>query len=73
MYHFIRGKILPYSWNEVKIMTENCRIFCEIELRFFKPPQAQLVKSAQTFDGINIDFERSSTVHISEPLFFDDC
>ena len=45
MYHFIRSKNLPYSWNEVKIVTENCRICCEIKPRFFKPPQAQLVKS----------------------------
>jgi len=57
MYHFIRGKNLPYSWNEVKVMTENCRICCEIKPRFFKPPQAQLVKSTQPFERISIDFK----------------
>lgn len=56
MFHWVRSKNLPYSINDVKKMTSQCRICAEIKPRFVKQ-QGTLIKATTPFERLNIDFK----------------
>ena len=51
-YHFVRMKNLPYSMDQVRKVVNQCRICSEIKPNFYKPPNAQLIKATQPFEGL---------------------
>lgn len=57
MIHFVRGKNLPYSVEEVKKVTASCPTCCELKPQFFKQKCGTLIKSTQPFERINMDFK----------------
>lgn len=62
MYHWLKSKNLPYSIDEVRTMTRNCRLCAEIKPMYFNnpTPSSKLIKATSAF-------ERSSVV-IKGPL-----
>ena len=54
MYHFVRVRNLPYSFEEIKRMTNACRICCE---RYHRPAKSHRIKATQPFEILNINFE----------------
>ncbi len=57
MCHFVRARNLPYSVEEIKKMTNACRICCECKPRFHWPEKAHLIKATRAFERLNIDFK----------------
>ena len=57
MTHVVRSRNLPYSVEDVKRITNSCQICAENKPRFYKPPQATLVKATQPFERLNLDFK----------------
>ena len=53
----VRSRNLPYSVEDVKRITNSCQIWAENKPRFYKPPQAALVKATQPFERLNLDFK----------------
>ena len=45
MNHFIRCRNLPCSTEEVKNLINQCPVCAELKPRFYKPPEAHLIKS----------------------------
>ncbi|XP_068224969.1 uncharacterized protein [Palaemon carinicauda] len=56
MMHFVRGRNLPYSIEEVKKITTSCQVCLELKPRFFKY-SGQLIKATQPFERLNLDFK----------------
>ena len=57
MTHIVRSRNLPYSVEDVKRITNSCQICAENKPRFYKPPQATLMKATQPFERLNQDFK----------------
>ena len=57
MSHFVRTRNLPFSIEEIKRMTNSCRICCECKPRFHRPVKSHLIKATQPFERLNIDFK----------------
>ena len=57
MCHFVKIRNLPYSTEEVRSMTKNCRVCCECKPRFHKPENSHLISATQAFQKLNIDFK----------------
>ena len=57
MSHFVRTRNLPFSIEEIKRMTNSCRICCECKPRFHRPVKSYLIKATQPFERLNIDFK----------------
>ena len=56
--HFIRSKNLPYSMEDIRKVTSNCRICCELKPQFFKSKEpTSLIKATQPFERLNVDFK----------------
>ena len=56
MNHFVKTRNLPYSVNDVKQITENCKVCRELKPRFHKSA-GTLIKSTQPFQQLNVDFK----------------
>jgi hypothetical protein len=56
MIHFVRSKNLPYSVDDVKKMTANCRICAEVKPQFVRS-SGQLIKATQPFERLGLDFK----------------
>ena len=69
MYHYIRHKNLPYSLEDIKKMTRECPVCCEIKPRFYKPPEATLIKCTQPFERLAIDFKGPLPSSSKKPFF----
>ena len=57
MAHFVWVRNLPYSVEEIKRMTNACRICCECKPRYHRPAKSHLIKATQPFERLNIDFK----------------
>ena len=57
LFHYTRSKNLPYSVEEVRTVTQNCRVCAEEKPQFHKPEKAHLIKSTIPFERINVDFK----------------
>ena len=57
MCHFVRSRNLPFSVEEVKQMTANCKECREIKPQFFKTPDQNLIKATQAFERLSVDFK----------------
>ena len=57
MSRFVRVQNLPYSVEEIKRMTNACRICCEYKPRYHRPAKSHLIKATQPFERLNIDFK----------------
>ena len=57
MYHFVKSKNLPYSVEDVRQMTNACKVCAECKPRFCKPQQSHLIKATQPFERLNMDFK----------------
>ncbi|XP_068200687.1 uncharacterized protein [Palaemon carinicauda] len=56
MMHFVRGRNLPYSVEEVKKITTSSQVCLELKPRFFKY-SGQLIKASLPFERLNLDFK----------------
>lgn len=56
LYHWIRSKNLPYSIDEVRRVTNSCKVCAAVKPRFFKH-QGTLIKATSAFERLNIDFK----------------
>ena len=56
MTAFIRNRNLPYSVEEVRNATKNCRVFQECKPQFNKP-KSKLIKATYPLERLNIDFK----------------
>ena len=57
MFHFIRSRNLPYSIDNVKVMTANCNVCSEVKPNFFKPKNQKLIKATKPFERLSVDFK----------------
>ncbi|CAI9734294.1 retrovirus-related Pol poly from transposon [Octopus vulgaris] len=57
LFHYIKVKNLPYSVDDVKRITNNCVICCEVKPRFTKTSVSSGIKSTQAFERLNLDFK----------------
>ena len=57
MAHYVRTKNLPYSIDDIKRVTEQCRECSVVKPRFYKPPYVPLIKATQPFERLSIDFK----------------
>ncbi len=57
MYSFIRSRNLPFSMEDVKSMTAQCRTCAEVKPRFLRPNNPPLIKALQPFDRLSVDFK----------------
>ncbi|XP_064078654.1 uncharacterized protein LOC135196118 [Macrobrachium nipponense] len=56
MMHFVRGRNLPYSVEEVRKITTSCQVCLELKPQFIKS-SGQLIKATQPFESLNLDFK----------------
>lgn len=56
MYHWVRSRNLPFSINEIREVTKNCKVCCEIKPNFFKA-EGKLIKATAPFERLNLDFK----------------
>ena len=57
MLHFVRSKNLPYSVEDVRLITSRCSVCARCKPNFFKAPSSKLVKATSPFERISIDFK----------------
>ena len=57
LLHYVRSKNKPFSEDQVRKVTEECQSCCEVKPKFFKPPNANLVRSTMPMERLNIDFK----------------
>ena len=57
MYHFVKPRNLPYSVEDVRRITNACRVCAEFKPKFCKPTKSHLIKANQPFERLNIDFK----------------
>jgi hypothetical protein len=57
MAHYVRSKNLPYSMEDIKRMTSQCRECAAVKPQFYRPPTVALIKATQPFERISIDFK----------------
>lgn len=59
MVHWTRSKNLPYSIEEIRNMTNSCRICSELKPRYYHPtePGPNLIKATSPFERLSIDFK----------------
>ena len=57
MFHFVRSRNLPYSIENVKLMTANCNVCREVKPNFFKPKNQKLIKATKPFERLSVDFK----------------
>ena len=57
LYHYVRSKNLPYSIEDVKAVSRNCRACAEVKPNFFRPPPTPLIKATRPFERLSIDFK----------------
>ena len=41
LHHFERVKNVPYSIDNVRKIVHDCSVYCELKLRFYRPPTAR--------------------------------
>ncbi|XP_064093961.1 uncharacterized protein LOC135206538 [Macrobrachium nipponense] len=56
MMHFVQGRNLPYSVEEVRKITTSCQVCLELKPQFIKS-SGQLIKATQPFERLNLDFK----------------
>ena len=56
LYHYVRAKNLPYSVEEIKKLTANCRVCRELKPTFHKQTQ-NLINATQPYQKLVIDFK----------------
>ena len=57
--HFIRSKNLPFSVNDVKRISGNCRVCADLKPQFYDKLKENLIKSMRPWKKISIDFKAS--------------
>ena len=58
MWHYVKTKNLPYSFEEVKTMVKSCKDCAEVKATFYKSEISQhLIKTTQPFERISMDFK----------------
>ncbi|XP_059810217.1 uncharacterized protein LOC132383332, partial [Hypanus sabinus] len=56
-YHFVKARNLPYSLEDIRMMTRDCQICAECKPHFYRPDTAQLVKATRPFERLSVDFK----------------
>ena len=57
MMHYIRVQNLPFSVEDVRRMTSRCHVCNSEKPRFYKPPEAHIIKATKPFERLDIDFK----------------
>ena len=57
LMHFVKSKNLPYSIEDVKLVTSKCKVCCEMKPQFYKPKTEPLIKATHPFERLSIDFK----------------
>ena len=57
MMHFVRTKNLPFSLDDVKRVTSQCKACAETRPRYYKPPEASLIKATRAYERLSVDFK----------------
>ena len=58
MWHYVKTKNLPHSFEEVKAMVKSCKDCAEVKTSFYKPEAPQhLIKATQPFERVSIEFK----------------
>lgn len=57
MAHFVRTKNLPYSIDDVKRVTSQCKECSMVKPQFVRKNDSVLIKSTQPFERLNVDFK----------------
>ena len=56
MYHFVRAKNLPFSVEDIRIVTKSCNTCAHIKPQFYKGC-GNLIKATQPFERLSLDFK----------------
>lgn len=57
LLHFVRSKNLPFSVDEVRRVTDQCKTCAKIKPRFYKPEPSHLIRAMSPFERISVDFK----------------
>jgi hypothetical protein len=57
MSHYVRDRNLPYSVEDIKRMTSQCKTCAELKPNFYKPDNPPLIKATSPLERISIDFK----------------
>ena len=57
MCHFVKVRNLPYSVEDVKNITQACKVCAECKPNYYRPPQSHLIKATQPFERLDLDFK----------------
>lgn len=57
MYHLVRHRNLPFSFEDVKKMILSCPVCAELKPRFLKLKNSHLIKATSPLERLNIDFK----------------
>ena len=56
-YAFIKNCNLPFSVDEVKLITKQCKLSCECKPRYYKTLKSKLIKVTQPLERLKLDFK----------------
>ena len=57
LMHFVRTKNLPFSLDDVKRVTTQCKACAEVRPRYYKPPGTSLIKATRAYERLSVDFK----------------
>ena len=60
LHHFVTVKNLWYSLDDVKRITANCAIYCEVKPRFANNTGSAMIKLTQSHERLSVDFKNIS-------------
>ena len=69
MWHYVRTKICLFSLSDVKKVCTNCKTCAEVKSQLYCPEQHKLIKAAQFWECISIEFKRSLESNKRNPYF----
>ena len=57
MTAFIRSKNLPFSVEDIRKTSKECRVCNECKPKFYQPTKVNLIKATQPMERLNVDFK----------------
>jgi hypothetical protein len=57
LLHFVRSKNLPFSTEDVKKVCSTCKVCAFLKPRFYRPPDATLIRATQPMERLSMDFK----------------
>ncbi|XP_062909829.1 LOW QUALITY PROTEIN: uncharacterized protein LOC134349429 [Mobula hypostoma] len=57
LFHFVKARNLPYSLEEIRMMTRDCQVCAECKPHFYRLEKAPVIKATRPFERLSVDFK----------------